>query len=636
MRWGMRQIRPVLFLLVFACAFATAACNEDGTVRVHSLEFSGVKSIDVSVLKSVLATKENAKIPIVGFSLPWSRSRNYFDRSRFDADLQRIRAFYADRGFPDARVVSFDVNLNDKQDAVDVKLTIDEGAPVQVVAVTLVGFEVLPAGRLADLQKRLPLPLGKPRDRQAVVTAHEAAVNELRDHGYPYARVITTEDDGASGKDATVTFTAEPGVLARFGEIAIAGNNSVGDDVIRRQLTIKPGNLYRRSVMQDTQRRLYSMELFQFVNVEALNPEDQRPDVPMRVTVAEGRHQRVNGGIGYGTEERGRVDGEYRHVNFLGGARSFGSRARWSSRDRGVRLDLNQPYFFHPKLSLGGEGQRWYTYTPAYNSVVTGARLSLTRRASARFSWTVFTASEQNESSIAQNVLDDPLLYNDLVALGLDPTTGKQAGTLGTVGFDLQRSTTDSVLDARRGYQFGVHLENAGAVLPGSFNYTAMSGDARLFVPVGRYIVVANRLQVGTIRAADDDPTQVPFAKKYFLGGATSVRGWGRFEVSPLSSSGLPIGGNSLMALSSEVRARLKGNLGGVLFIDSGNVWMDDGGFSATDLKTSVGMGLRYATPVGPIRIDVGRQLNRIDGLIVRGQPEARRWRIHFSIGQAF
>jgi outer membrane translocation and assembly module TamA len=106
--------------------------------------------------------------------------------------------------------------------------------------------------------------------------------------------------------------------------------------------------------------------------------------------------------------------------------------------------------------------------------------------------------------------------------------------------------------------------------------------------------------------------------------------------VSPLSASGLPIGGNSLLAFSAEVRAALRGNFGGVAFIDSGNVWADSFGFRLNDLRYAVGPGLRYQTPVGPVRFDVGYQLNPLPTLLVNGQPQHRRWRIHFSIGQAF
>jgi outer membrane protein assembly complex protein YaeT len=634
--------RPAYIVALCLVLASATACNEEGIVRVHSLKFNGVTAVDTDELRNALATREDSKIPILGIRLPWSRSRNYFDRGRFDADLKRIEAFYADRGYPDARVASFDVKLNDKQDAVDVTLTITEGEPIRVAGVNFVGFDsILTPGDLNTLQNQRQLRIGQPRQRQAVVAVHELALNQLRDHGYPYAKVATAEDTGQGGKEATVTYTADPGPLAHFGAIEIAGNNSVSDAVIRRHVTFKAGDVYRRSAVQDTQRRLYAMELFQFVNIETLNPELQNPEVLTRITVAEGKHQRFNGGVGYGTEERARIEGEYRHVNFLGGARSAGAHARYSSLDRGVRLDFIQPYLFHPRLSLGVDAQRWYTYTPAYNNIVTGARIAVVRNRGNRSTLTFSLSSERNNSTIK---VDDPELRNDLIALGLDPDTNSQEGTLSAAGVDWTHATTDNVLNARRGYSVTLHAEEAGRLLPGTFNYTLFSGDVRHFIPVSRDLVIANRLQFGNIQAAGGDPTQVPFSRKFFLGGATSVRGWGRYEVSPLSASGLPIGGNTLVAISSELRAHLKGNLGGVLFVDGGNVWATDGGgvgtngdnVSFSDLKWAAGLGLRYDTPVGPVRLDWGYQLTPIDNLIINGQPEQRHWRVHFSIGQAF
>jgi outer membrane protein insertion porin family/translocation and assembly module TamA len=245
-------------------------------------------------------------------------------------------------------------------------------------------------------------------------------------------------------------------------------------------------------------------------------------------------------------------------------------------------------------------------------------------------------SSERNNSSIKPEVLNDPLLYADLIALGLDPTTGRQEGTLSAVGFDLQRSTADNLLNAHRGYQFAFHTEEAGHLLPGTFSYYAFSMDGRHYIPVSEKFVIANRVQLGSINPAGSDPRLVPFSKKYFLGGATSIRGWGRYEVGPLSQSGLPIGGNSMLAFSSEGRLSFGGNLGAVLFLDAGNVWAGDNEFKFNNLRYAVGPGLRYQTPVGPIRFDVGYQLNPIPNLIVNGAPQARRWRIHFSIGQAF
>jgi outer membrane protein assembly factor BamA len=295
---------------------------------------------------------------------------------------------------------------------------------------------------------------------------------------------------------------------------------------------------------------------------------------------------------------------------------------------------------------MGGEAQHWYTFTPAYQSIVTSAKATLTHRGSEKTSWAISLTNEHTNSTITPGVLSDSTLRNNLIALGLDPDTGVQSGTLNAMGFDLQHTTADSLLDAHHGYQVAFHVEQAGRFLPGTFNYYALSIDGRQYLPIGGNVVIASRLQLGNIRPVSNDPKNVPFSKKYFLGGATSLRGWGRYEVSPLSvpapecnmcpSSGLPIGGNSLLAFNEELRAELVGKLGAVLFLDGGNVWADSWGVNVKDLRYAVGPGLRYQTPVGPIRLDVGYQLNPIPDLRVNGSPQQRRWRIHFSIGQAF
>jgi outer membrane protein assembly complex protein YaeT len=619
-----RRQTVVSLLLV---AIVATACKESGTVRVRSLDFNGTRAVDAGDLRAVLATRVSSR-------LPWGR-KAFFEKSRFDADLKRIEAFYSDRGYPDARVTAFDVKLNDEQDAVDLTLTIDEGQPVLVTALNFTSFDVVPPDRLRSLQNDSPLKVGQPRNRQQVIAARDRAVNELRELGYAYARVTTSETPGSTPKETAVTLQAEPGPLTHFGTVEIVGNTSVSARVIERQLSYRPGDLYKRSVVQSSQRRLYGMELFQFVNIEPLDQDQQNPDLRTRVTVAEGKHQRLNFGVGYGTDEKGRVDGEYHHVNFLGGARSAGAHARWSALDRGVRLDFTQPYFFQPELSLAAEGQHWLTFTPAYDSLVTGGKVAMTRRPNIRSSWAVSLTGERNVSTITPEALADPSLFDELIALGLDPTTGEQAGTLYALGFDYQISTADNPLNARRGYQLAFHAEEAGQFLPGTYNYYSLSADGRHYLPISRNLVLASRLQLGNIRAADDLPANVPFSRKYFLGGASSIRGWGRFEVSPLAS-GTPIGGNSMIAFSSELRTMFPGNFGGVLFVDGGNVWPTADEIRLKELRYAAGLGLRYQTPVGPLRLDWGYQLNPIPGLLVNGEEQTRRWRLHFSIGQAF
>jgi outer membrane translocation and assembly module TamA len=179
-----------------------------------------------------------------------------------------------------------------------------------------------------------------------------------------------------------------------------------------------------------------------------------------------------------------------------------------------------------------------------------------------------------------------------------------------------------------------VALERAGGVLPGDFTYTELVGDMRVYRPLVGGVVLAARGRAGGISSGAT--AVVPFFKRYFLGGSTSLRGWGRYDVSPLTDSGLPIGGLSLVETSAELRLPVGESLSLVGFVDAGNAWVSPGDIDLGDLRVSIGPGVRYATPVGPVRLDFGYQLTPIEGLVVRGRPEQRQWRVHISIGQAF
>jgi outer membrane translocation and assembly module TamA len=236
---------------------------------------------------------------------------------------------------------------------------------------------------------------------------------------------------------------------------------------------------------------------------------------------------------------------------------------------------------------------------------------------------------------VSEEALATPGFFKTLIALGLDPLSGRGRGLLSSVDFDFHHSTADSVLNARRGFTVEAHLEKAGRVLGGDFNFVETILEGRYYAALGERAVLALKAHGGSIGAPSGDNLAVPFFRRYWLGGATSLRGWGRFEVAPLFA-GLPIGGHTMFESSAELRVPVWGNLSGVLFLDAGNVWNNAWDFNLGDLRRDVGPGLRYMTPIGPIRADVGYQLNPIPGLIVNGKPETRRFRFHFSIGQAF
>jgi outer membrane protein assembly complex protein YaeT len=620
---------------------ATSGCKEEGGIKVTSFKFKGVTAVTEGQLRSVLATTPSSR-------LPWGE-KHYFSRDQFDADLKRIEAFYRDRGFPEAKVVSHDVELNDDQTSVALSITIAEGEPVRVERVVYEGLDGLPGQHLQDLRTNLPLKEGQPLDRALLQASREAALEELHDHGFPYATVRLGEEQGSSERQRLITLRADPGPLSHFGPVSIQGNSTVSERIIRRQLTFRPGDVYQQSKVIESQRSLYTLELFQFANVKATTAE-KAVEIPTTITVSEAKHKKINFGVGYGSEERARAQIDWRHVNFLGGARTAGVVARYSGLDRGVRLNLGEPYFFSRNYSAVVSAQLWHAEEPAFRLDTRGGQVAITRRfgrvnrgttASRGLQPTTFSlgyANEFEDYEIADETLRDLTQRDELIALGLDPRTGEGRGLRSAISLDAGRNTTGNLLDARKGYVATLHLEQAGQWLQGDFDYYEATFEGRHYMALGSKAVVAVRARAGSVAALGngDQDSVVPFFKRYFLGGATNLRGWGRFDVAPLAGSGLPIGGQTVFNFSTELRAPLLGNLGGVLFLDGGNVWRDPWSFNFNDMLYDVGPGLRYNTPIGPLRIDLGYQLKRIPGLLVNGKPEPRRFRVHFSIGQAF
>lgn len=622
-----------------ALLLGAAACKEEGGVRVTGFAFKGNQAVTSAQLKQVLATQASSK-------LPWG-TKAYFSREQFEADLKRIVAFYTDRGYPNARVTSFNAQLNEEQTAVKIDVTINEGAPLRAERVVLQGFDALPPEHRITLDTSLPLKAGHPLDRAIMQAARETLLDELRDHGHPYASVRMAEGPGGDQNQRVITFSAEPGPIARHGEIDISGNKSVSDNVVRRQLSFKEGDLYQLGRLRESQRRLYGLELFDFANVQPLQAEEKPVIVPTRVTVTEGKHRKVNFGVGYGTEEKARAEVDWRHVNFFGGARTAGVFARYSGLDGGVRLNFNQPYLFSPAYSLGLSGQVWHADEPAFDLDTRGGRVTVTRQFARgggpilgrrpTMTLSLAYANEWESFAVSPDVLLDPTFRDELIALGLDPRFGGVGtGQRSALLLDASRNMTDNIVDAKRGYLASIHMEKAGSILGGTYDYYELTGEGRYYINVANKVVLAAQVRGGSIAADGDADTLVPFQKRYFLGGASNLRGWGRFEVSPLSGAGLPIGGTTFMNFSAELRVPVWSALGGVIFLDAGNVWTESWDFNVSDLRYDVGPGLRYTTPIGPLRVDLGYQLNPLPGLVVGGKEQARRFRFHFSFGQAF
>jgi len=627
------------FLSVVAQPVSAQSDDEPTTRYVRSLDIVGLTGIDADAIKGVLATRVSGRLPFI--------SRDYaFDREAFQQDLYRIVAYLSDQGYPHAHVTRVDIVEPDGEDDVHLTVYVEPEAPVIVDRVELFGFGVLPDEDYDAVERRVALEAGERRTQEAVRRTRAATLAVLQERGYARSTVDVLEGEGSTPGSVLMVVAADPGPTTRFGEITVRGNRDVSEGRIRSLLSFKEGDLYTLSKLQDSQRRLYNREIFQFVTITPAQEDSDPTTMPIDVTVTQGQPRRVSIAPGFGSEERARIGATLRHLNFFGGARTGQLQAKWSSLDRGARVNFEEPTLFRRNVSMGTSLQYWYADEPAYSLLTSGGRVTLARefsrsdpvaRRQALTTLSTTFVNEYEDYTISDFALQDLTFRDEIIALGLDPTRGAGAGTLVALAFDLQHNTTPNLVDARSGSLVQVHVEQAGQWLPGDFNYREYTGEGRSYLTVAGRVVLAGRLRLATIDAPGGDlPANVPFFKRYFIGGASSLRGWGRFQVSPLSGSGLPIGGHSLFESSGEARVPVVGNLSTVLFLDAGNVWSDSFELHLDDLRYAAGLGLRYSTPIGPVRFDFGYQLNPLANLLVDGAPQPRRWRLHFSIGQAF
>jgi outer membrane protein insertion porin family len=490
--------------------------------------------------------------------------------------------------------------------------------PVTIEEFRLEGFDVLPPEVREKLVEELPLRAGVTLTDELQKTAGERAVEVFQNHGRPYAQ-LTIAREPIDPARARVTIRAEPGPLGFFGPVDIAGNRRVNDRVIRRRLAYAPGDLFRRSAIERTQQRIGALGLFKSVEIRARDIDNQPSSVPTVITVEEQTPWQWNLGVGYAAGERLGVDARLSHLNVFGSAGRADVQGRVSRIERMGEAAFTQSDTWHPALSL--------SMLARYQEIDESSFLALSRgsQAAASWQWTKELSSTVSYAVAREDSDVDP---------SLEPLLGLQDGLLNAWSLDVDyRRLTQSAVPTRTHL---VHVEQAGGWLPGTFHYFSASADTRHYRrALDDRVVFAGRLRLGSMDSMGDD-TQVPLLKRFFLGGSNEMRGWGIYELSPLSASGEPVGGMSVLTATVEARFPIFSRLRGAIFVEAGNVWRDPWTMRLGDLRYDAGPGFRLDTPFGLVRFDFGYQLRPLEGLRIDGQPQSSRWRFNFGIGEAF
>ena len=609
----MKRLQRLFFvgLLVWGSHLYAASIDDLDPAQewsIKALAIAGNEHFSTAELRAQLVTTTR----------PWYtlwRPHPRFDPVTFKTDLERLTRFYRARGYYDAQV-SYSLEVQETDRLVTVHIDIKEGEPVQVTQVTLeVSDDPELASALETLQPSLPLTEGSVFTEEHY-QATEAKIKEffLEQHR-GWVKVERKANIILDQRTAQVRYVVEAGPPTVFGETQVEGTVQVDPEIVTREVTYKPGEPFSARAIAESRKNLLKLDLFSSVRFLEEESAADPSVIPIRVRVDEKPLREWQLGAGYGTEDDLRGQVRWRHNNWFGGGRRLDVQIKASSRIRDIEVSFLQPHAFgrQNRFSLTVRPQQIDEATYLLN----GTRLQ------PRF--------ERDFTPTLTGFLAYRLEYDQLSKVS--PSTihvlreFQRKGVLSGFSLGLVRNTADDPLNPTRGGVVSVSAEPVGGVLGEDFNFMKLQGEAKGYHLIAPRTVLAARFKLGFADPfADSD--EVPLFERFYAGGINSVRGYGRYRLGPLSASDDPVGGRSLIEGSLEVRRQLLEKLGGTLFLDFGQVSLHSFDVPVGDLKYSVGFGVLYTTPVGPVLLALGFPFDPPHG----DQP----WQVHFSIGQFF
>jgi len=605
--------RLIIFVASIIICKSVAAQDDH---EVASFKLYGVKQISESSLREVLATKAR----------PWShrflfwKDDPLFDRLEFERDLLRIKKFYELEGFLDARVDSHRVIVDERKKGIKLKVYVSEGPPLLLREVVLRDLE----GAIPDerswriLPRRLSMKSGRRWRDAAMKEDANLIATTLAVASFPYAETNSSTQIDSVAHVADVYFDVRPGPFCRFGSIKIDGLKEVPEKVVMRELNISPGTRYNQSLLSDGQQQIYRLELFQYVAVRATDFQSRAVEIPVEVRVREAPHNTVKVGVGYGTEDEIRTSIDWRRRNFLGGGRRLESKIKHSKIEPILlEMKLIQPHFF--------DRRNIAVFNPFFvredeinfNINRLGANVSVQRR------FGTFTDGFLNYRFETDRIDADSVLGIEEQSAANDLTRNKSIGTFGMV-----RNDSRPLFNPARGGVNSITVEYSGNAFGSKFPYWKVIVERRGYVRLARGWVFAYRGKAGSMAPVGEQEV-TPIEERFYAGGSASVRGWQRFRLGPLSGLDTPLGGNSLLEASTELRFPIYNIFSGAAFIDAGNVWSSANTFIFNELHYAAGVGLRFATPFGPVRFDIAGKVNKQPG-------DKNTFEFHLSVGQSF
>jgi len=576
-------------------------------IRIKDIRIEGCKEIACRDIRSIMRQEET----------PWRRIKPVqgYDPFWAEDDRRRMELFYKSRGFYNVKVVGPEVELGGKGRGVKISYRIEEGEPVEVSRVKIVFMDG-------------PHEEEDPEIMRSMLGFHVGDRFELEPYQDSAAKMKTYYQNDAfyrvevnrealvdpEALEAEVTYRITLGGRYKIGRIEVEGCEKTGPAVVERSLDIKPGDRFRRNEIMGNLRQVQRLPIYREVRfIETV--DDEKLLVDITIGVEEGKPREVRAGVGYGSEEGIRVQGEWRHVNFLGGARQLSVYARWSGLLEREEIKIAQPNVRRPGDFIQLSAQRRVEHEEAY----THEALSISP--TYHFILTDYLWAELSYKA------EDTRIRDVEEFIEVEEEDLAREGLLSVLLGRIDWADVDDKLDPGQGARADLYAEYGGGFLGGRFPYLKVIGEARGYYPVMGPVVGALKWRLGYAEPGGD-LDQLPFFLRFYAGGTGSVRGYDRRELGPEDTDGDPIGGAKLWEGSFELRFPIWKDLSGVVFEDSGMVWTEEEDYDWEEVAHGAGVGIRYNTPIGPVSLDLGVPLER--------EIDFSDIRFHFNIGHTF
>lgn len=525
-------------------------------------------------------------------------------RKRADEDGRRLARALASKGY---LAGSVDIEVDAAETPVAVTIAVDPGPRYSFsgIEVAFVGVAEPPIDTATlDLDARK----GSPVVSADIISSSEAVETALRRAGYALASVERREAAvDHDGRTVDIKLIADPGPRARFGEVSIEGLETMDEAIIRDRVAWERGEVFDPVKVSQTREALMDTRLFDGLKINPADEVTSDDELPFTILAEQADERSVGFGARYSTSEGpgGRIFWEHR--NILGDAETFRAEARGSFVERALETNFTRPLFLRPDQDLLVNFEAIDEEPDAFERRSIGGSVTIARQIDDIHEARVGVAGEFSRVRDSER---------------------EQTFTLVSLPTGLTRDTSDDLLDPTKGHRLDLSLEPFAPVAGNGafFVKGRLTGSAYWDLSNDGSTVLAARASYGAIGGADID--DIPADKRFFAGGGGSVRGYAFRHAGELDAAEDPVGGRSIVEFGLELRQRVTEEFGIVPFIDAGRAYSSVTPELGDELFVGAGLGLRYHTGIGPLRLDVGVPLNKRDS--------DSAFQIYISLGQAF